>query len=67
MTADATPEFKLACEARAVCRLSTRAERAAYLARVEQKRGKAAADKLGEAVKVEWDAMKNTCHQRLGI
>lgn len=55
MTADATPEFKLACEARAVCRLPTRAEREAYLKRVELKRGKAAADALKAVVKTEWE------------
>ena len=50
-----TRAHMLACEARRVCRIPTREERAGYLADVEKFRGKDAADALRTAVRKEFD------------
>lgn len=52
-----SPEHLRACEARYVMRM-TSADREAFLAKVEAKRGKAAADDLLERARDEWRKAK---------
>ena len=48
------PAWRLECEARMVAEMPSLEARRGYLAGVEQKRGKAAADELRAAIAVEW-------------
>jgi hypothetical protein len=50
-----TPEWRLICEARGICRLPKIEERQERMARIEKIRGKAAREELEEAVKKEWN------------
>lgn len=52
-------DWRAECEARFVCRLPTRSRRLAYLEGVAQRRGKPAADELGDSVQREWSRLKN--------
>lgn len=54
-TAEATEAHRFACEIRYVLALRGKEARKAYLDLCEAKRGKAAADKLRDAVRAEWN------------
>ena len=49
-------EWRAECEARAVVRMSTKMERRAYIWRVREKRGDAAANALERLVRELWEA-----------
>ena len=53
-------EYRAKCEADYVCRIPTKKERAAYIERVRNRRGDAAADDLYNRVMYAWKLQKQT-------
>ena len=54
----ASEDWRHECEAQAIARLQTLADRRAHLERIEAKRGKAAADKLRATMQALWKARR---------
>ena len=54
-----TEQHRMACEARHVLALPTKAQRNQYLADIEDRRGKPAAEQLRAAVMSEWKASRS--------
>ena len=56
---DDSDEWRHECEARAISKLPSTAMRRAWLEDIEQKRGKASADRLRETLRQLWAASRN--------